>query len=155
MTTNSVTGSYRHTQTGTLILVATLGMAFAIAVLAILVSKVFWLTVVFLVLVAWLFNSLTIEITDHTLGWQFGPGWIRKSVPLVEIVSAAPVRTGPSWGIHWSPRLGWLYNVSGWDAVLVTLRSGKKFALGTDEPQILAARLAEAVQTNPPAGFKA
>jgi len=130
-------------------------MAFVIAVLAILVSKIFWLTVVLLALVAWLFHSLTIEITDRTLGWQFGPGWIRKSVPLAEIVYAAPVRTGPSWGIHWSPRLGWLYNVSGWDAVLVTLRSGKKFALGTDEPQILAARLAEAIQTNPPAGFKA
>ena len=46
MTTNSVTGSYRHTQTGTLILAATLGMAFVIAVLAILVSKIFWLTAV-------------------------------------------------------------------------------------------------------------
>jgi len=155
MTTNSVTDNYRHTQTGTLILVATLGMAFAIAVLAILVSKVFWLTVIFLVLVAWLFHSLTIEITDHTLGWQFGPGWIRKSVPLAEIVSAAPVRTGPSWGIHWSPRTGWLYNVSGFDAVAVTLRSGKKFALGTDEPQALAARLVEVIQQNQPAGFHA
>jgi len=155
MTTNSFNRSYQHTQTGILIVAVMFGMAFVTAVLALLMSKVFWLTVFFLALVAWLFHSLTIEITDRTLGWQFGPGWIRKSVPLADIVSAAPVRTGLSWGIHWSPRLGWLYNVSGWDAVLITLRNGKKFTLGTDEPQLLATRLAEALPAKPPTSFKA
>ena len=154
MTTNTNGVSYRHKQPGTLILAVMLGMAFAIAVLAILMFKVFWLTTIFLTLVAWLFNSLTIEITERELRWRFGPGWIRKTVPLAEITSAEPVRTGPSWGIHWSPRTGWLYNVSGFDAVAVTLRSGKKFALGTDEPQALAARLAEVIQQNPPAVIK-
>ena len=157
MASNTFAGSYRHTQRGTLILAVTLGMALVFCGLGFSIGllKSLWISVPVLLAAAWLFSSLTVEITDRELRWKFGPGLIRKSVPLAEIVSAAPVRTGPSWGIHWSPRLGWLYNVSGWDAVLVTLRSGKKFALGTDEPQILAARLAEAVQTNPPAGFKA
>ena len=155
MTANTFGGSYKHTQRGTLILAVTLGMAFILAILAMMVLKPFWFTAVFLVVIAWLFRSLTIEITDRTLGWKFGPGLIYKSVPLAEIISAEPVRTGPSWGIHWGPRTGWLYNVSGFDAVTVTLRSGKKFTLGTDEPQILAARLAEVIQQNPPAGFKA
>lgn len=155
MTSNTFTGSYQHTQRGTLIVVATLSMALVVALLAMLVLKPFWITTVFLVTIAWLFHSLTIEITDRTLGWKFGPGLIRNSVPLAEIVSAQPVRTGLSWGIHWGPRTGWLYNVSGFDAVLVTLRSGKKFALGTDEPQLLAARLSEVIQKNPTAGFKA
>jgi hypothetical protein len=155
MTSNTFTGSYQHTQRGTLIVVATLSMALVVALLAMLVLKPFWITTVFLVTIAWLFHSLTIEITDRTLGWKFGPGLIRNSVPLAEIVSAQPVRTGLSWGIHWGPRTGWLYNVSGFDAVLVTLRSGKKFALGTDEPQLLAARLSEVIQKNPSAGFKA
>ena len=44
------------------------------------------------------------------------------------------------WGIHLS-RFGWLYNVSGFDAVAITLVSGKRFALGTDEPQALLAAL--------------
>jgi len=88
-------------------------------------------------MIAWLFHSLTIEIGARELSWRFGPGLIRKVVQLDEIISATPQSTGPSWGIHWSPRLGWLYNVSGYDAVLITLRSGKKFALGTDEPQVL------------------
>ena len=35
-------------------------------------------------------------------------------------------------GIHLTP-YGWLYNVSGFDAVAITLRDGKRFALGTDD----------------------
>ena len=137
MATNTFAGSYKHTQRGTVILAVMLGMAFICAALAILMFKVFWLTSFFLVMVAWLFHSLTIEIGERELRWRFGPGLIRKVVQLDEIISATPQSTGPSWGIHWSPRLGWLYNVSGYDAVLITLRSGKKFALGTDEPQVL------------------
>ncbi len=148
MTSNTFADSYTHTQRGTLILAVMLSMAFICAVLAILMLKVFWLTTVFLAMVAWLFHSLTIEIGERELRWCFGPGLIRKVVQLDEIMSVTPVKTGLSWGIHWSPRLGWLYNVSGWDAVLVTLRDGKKFALGTDEPQVLATRLMEIIQPN-------
>ena len=147
--------TYEHSQPGTLVLVVTLGLAVVFAVLAMMLLKPLWVTPVILLVTAWLFSSLTVEITDRDLRWRFEPGLAHKSVPLAEIVSATPVRTGPSWGIHWSPRTGWLYNVSGFDAVAITLRSGKKFALGTDEPQILAARLAEAIRQNPPAGFEA
>jgi hypothetical protein len=155
MATNTFAGSYRHTQRGTLILAVTLGMAMVFAVLAMTLLKPMWIAPLILLVTAWLFRSLTIEITDSELRWRFGPGLIRKSVLLAEIVSAEPVRTGPSWGIHWSPRTGWLYNVSGLDAVAVTLRGGKKFALGTDEPQVLATWLAEVIQQNQPAGFPA
>jgi hypothetical protein len=157
MTSNTFAGSYQHTQRGTVILAVTLVMAalFIGLGLAIVAAKSLWISTPILLACAWLFNSLTIEITERELRWRFGPGLIRKTVPLADIVSAEPVRTGLSWGIHWSPRLGWLYNVSGWDAVLVTLRSGKKFALGTDEAQIVTARLAEAIRKNPSAGFKA
>ena len=155
MASNTFAGSYRHTQRGTLILAVTLGMAALFAVLAMMLLKPLWIAPLILLVTAWLFRSLTIEITDRELRWRFGPGLIRKSVPLHEIISAEPVRTGPSWGIHWSPRTGWLYNVSGLDAVAVTLRNEKKFALGTDEPQVLATRLAEVIQQNQPTGFHA
>jgi hypothetical protein len=36
-------------------------------------------------------------------------------------------------GIHHTP-YGWLYNVSGFDVVAITLRDGRKFAVGTDDP---------------------
>jgi hypothetical protein len=148
MTANTFAGSYRHTQRGTLILAGTLGLAALFIGLGFTAQKPVWVSVPILVVCAWLFHSLTIEITGCELRWRFGPGLIRKRVPLAEIISAEPVRTGPSWGIHWSPRTGWLYNVSGFDAVAVALRSGKKFALGTDEPLALAARLTEVIQQN-------
>lgn len=149
--------NYHHTQRGTLILAVTLGLAglffglgFSIGTL-----KSLWISIPILLVCAWLFHSLTIEISDSELHWRFGPGLIRKSVLLTEITAAEAVRTGPSWGIHWSPRTGWLYNVSGFDAVAITLRDGNRFCLGTDEPQALTARLAEAIRQNPVPGLKA
>ena len=96
-----------------------------------------------LLIAGWLFHSLTIEVADGELRWRFGPGWIRKRVSLDIIVSVQPVRTKviEGWGIHLS-RFGWLYNVSSYDAVAVTLKNGQRFALGTDEPTKLLAALA-------------
>ncbi len=145
MTSNTFGGSYKHTQRGTLILAALLGVAALFIVLGLTMLKPFWFSVPILLVCAWLFHSLTIEISDRELRWRFGPGLIRKSVSLNEIVSAGPVRTGLSWGIHWGPRTGWLYNVSGFDAVAVTLRSGKIFTLGTDEPEVLAKAIRQEV----------
>ena len=137
MASNTFAGSYRHTQRGTVILAVTLGLAALFLALGLAGIKAFCFSVPILLVSACLFHSLTIEIGARELSWRFGPGLISKRVPLNEIISATPLQTGPSWGIHWSPRLGWLYNVSGYAAVLITLRSGKKFALGTDEPQLL------------------
>ena len=126
--------TYAHTQIGTAIIGAMLLLAGIFSILGCCVMKTFFITVLFVLGVGWLFYSLTVEIADGKLAWSFGPGLIRKQVPLAEIAAATPVKSGLSWGIHWSPRLGWLYNVSGWEAVQVTLHNGKKFALGTDEP---------------------
>ena len=155
MTSDTFAVIYRHTQRGTLIIIAMVGLAAVFAGLGIVALKQFWFSVPILLVCAWLFHSLTIEINGRELRWLFGPGLIHNHVPLADIVSATPVRTGLSWGIHWSPGKGWLYNVSGFDAVAVTLRGGKRLALGTDEPQILAARLAEVVQQNQSAGSHA
>jgi hypothetical protein len=45
---------------------------------------------------------LIIEIDKGELHWRFGPGLVRKSIPLEEIISAKPVRTNllEGWGIH-------------------------------------------------------
>lgn len=84
-------------------------------------------------------SSLTIAVRDAQLSWWFGPGIIRKTVPLSTIVSAEPTTTSifNGWGIHLTGR-GWLYNVAGRQAVLVTQQDGKRFLLGTDEPDSLA-----------------
>lgn len=83
-----------------------------------------------------LFYKLKINIEDETLCASFGIGIIRKKVRLAEIAGCEPIRIRwwYGWGIHLTP-YGWLYNVSGLDAVAITLRDGRKFALGTDDPR--------------------
>ncbi len=138
---------YRHTQFGTVIVLAlilaagfTVGMEVLTGVAPLAVIGVA-LMGVFLAL----FFSLTVEIDATHLTFRFGIGLIRQRIPLAEIVAAKPVRNTwlYGWGIHHTPH-GWLYNVSGWEAVEITLVTGKRFRLGTDEPQRLA-RMLQAV----------
>ena len=85
-----------------------------------------------------LFYRLRITIEDETLRASFGPGIIRQRVRLAEIAGCEQIRIRwwYGWGIHLTP-YGWLYNVSGFDAVAITMRDGRKFALGTDDPHAL------------------
>jgi hypothetical protein len=87
---------------------------------------------------AYMFSSLTIRITDRALHWCFGPGIFRKTLSLADIKTVEVTRTRllDGWGIHKTSR-GWLYNVSGFDAVHITLYSGRGVLLGTDEPDRL------------------
>jgi len=136
---------YEHGQRGTALLVVLLGGAGLCAVLAEIAPAppaILLVIAATLVMAAHIFSSLTVQITDQTLRWQFGPGVIRKEVPLSEIQAAEVARTRwtHGWGIHWT-RSGWLYNVSGLQAVAVRLKSGKEFRLGTDEPERLRAAI--------------
>jgi hypothetical protein len=89
-----------------------------------------------------LFYKLRISIDGETLCASFGIGIIRKKVRLSEVAGCEPIRIRwwYGWGIHLTP-YGWLYNVSGFDAVATTLRDGGKFALGTDDPRGLIAAI--------------
>ena len=91
--------------------------------------------VLLFILVTWLFGSLTVEVTDEELKHCFGPGFWKKSYQLQDIESATQVRNSWifGWGIRITPH-GWLYNVSGLDAIQIQLRSGRKFRIGTDDP---------------------
>jgi hypothetical protein len=93
-----------------------------------------------------LFYRLKVTIDNETLCASFGPGIIRKKVPLGEIAGCEPIRIRwwYGWGIHLTP-FGWLYNVSGFDAVTITLRNGKKFALGTNDPHGLVAAIQDSI----------
>jgi hypothetical protein len=141
-----LTTTYKHTQSARLLNIIMAIITMTVVVLAVTFSPFLLFALLPLALTCWLFSSLTIEITDAELRWQFGPGLIRKRVPLDQIASAEQVRTNfwEGWGIHIS-RFGWLYNVSGWDAVAIKLQNGKRFALGTDEPQALAAALPQSL----------
>lgn len=133
--------NYRHTQFGTAVVVSLLIAIGLTVVLAALVG-LHWVTipvVVTLALCLLLFYSLTVEIDGEMFRFRFGIGLIRKSVPLADIEKAEPVRNRwiHGWGVHKTPH-GWLYNVSGMEAVEITLQSGTRLRVGTDEPTELA-----------------
>lgn len=140
---------YSHKQAGTLILwlvglslalVAGIGMRLEEG-LGIVVAVAGALS-----LTMFLFASLTVEVTGADVMLAFGPGLIRKRFPISEIVGARAV-TNPwyyGWGIHLTPH-GWLYNVSGREAVELDLKTGRKARIGTDEPSRLLAAITNAM----------
>jgi hypothetical protein len=84
-------------------------------------------------------------VRDGGLTCFFGPGMIRKRIALADIREAQAVHNPwiAGWGIRWMPSRYWLWNVSGRDAVELTLANGNKFRIGTDEPE----KLVEAIQS--------
>ena len=138
--------AYRHRQVGTLTLVLLLGIVLLMGIAV----EFGWNPVAVAVLcvltmLGGLFYSMTVEIHEATLEWSFGPGLIRRQTALAEIRNVQVVRNPwyYGWGIHWTPR-GWLFNVGGFGAVAITLASGKRYRIGTDEPQTLAEAIRQA-----------
>lgn len=138
---------YRHTQKSKwLIGILCLYTFIMLGVATFLDDPAFWAaSFALLVLVgaiAWLFSSLTVEVTETELTWFFGPGFWRKSIVRSDVVQATAVRTKwwYGWGIRITPR-GWLYNVHGLDAVAVEQRGGRTTLIGTDEPDAVIAAL--------------
>lgn len=128
---------YRHTQFGTLTVASVVA---AIAVLVWIAMSTGWhpasiLVLVILVILLTLFCSLTVTIDRRELRCFFGPGLIRRRFALADIVAAVAVRNRwyYGWGIRLTPS-GWMFNVSGLDAVELELVSGNRFRIGTDEP---------------------
>ena len=145
--------TYRHTQFGTVIVVITV----AVIPLAVLpmwlagIATAAWLILGSMVVVLSLFASLTVEIDAEYLRIRFGIGLIRKHFPLDQIDTCRPV-SNPwiyGWGIRLTPH-GWLYNVSGQEAVELKMKSGKTCRIGTDEPEVLTAALQEALDSSKP-----
>ena len=86
-------------------------------------------------IVGLLFNDLTVQTTPPTWSFVFRHRPYPKRIRLAEIAEVEPGAQFwlYGWGIHRN-RHGWLYNVSGWEAVEMILTSGKHLRLGTDEP---------------------
>ncbi|HII98539.1 MAG TPA: DUF1673 family protein [Methanoregula sp.] len=141
-------GRYEHTQRGSVILAA-VGTAVILIVLSMLIFGtvlVSVLVLLILIVVLAIMSRLTVSVTDTRLKIRFGPvGLIRKEWLLSDIISATPVTNQwiYGWGIRWTPH-GPLYNVAGSRAVEILLLSGKKFRIGTDEPEALCRALQKA-----------
>jgi hypothetical protein len=94
-----------------------------------------------------MFSSLNVIVTPLEVRASFGPGWIKRRIPVSSIISAKAVQN--SWLMGWGVRViphGMMFNVSGLDAVELELRSGGVFRIGTDEPERLELAIREAMQ---------
>ena len=93
-------------------------------------------------LIGFLFGGLTTKVGSGSLDLAFGIGVFSKSIPLDHIESAGAVRN--RWwygsGIRLTPH-GWMWNMKGLSAVELTYKTGKKFRVGTTDPEGLLAAL--------------
>lgn len=131
---------YRHTQSGRLMVLSSLGMfACALAAGALTPrSFAFYPLALAAAFVYFGFRELTVEVDHEAVRLSFGAGWIKKTFPLSEVESASAVRNSwwSGWGIKYNGRY-WLYNVDGYDAVELRFRDGRAARIGTDEPAAL------------------
>ena len=150
--------SYHHTQPATLIVsIMTVTIILTVYILGAL-GLVGWLVAIvgLEILGLYLFRSLTVVLDSQSLSFWFGPGFWRKGVVVTEIESVSEVRNHwyNGWGIRYfiarGGRRGWLYNVSGFDAVEFKMKSGKYFRIGTDKPSDLARAVRSALQESQP-----
>lgn len=140
---------YRNTQTGYLFVPVALWMIGMTAVVAAFADEeagaallIMGLSSAVVLVVVFWFSRLTVRVSGGEVRVGFGPGWPRRVFGSYEIVGFRPVRN--KWYFGWGVRKipgGWMYNVWGLDAVELELASGKKFRIGTNEPDALVAAL--------------
>jgi hypothetical protein len=137
---------YSHTQTGTfMIVVAALAFAFGLWSISAQGGLASLAILIIALLLAFMFPTMTIHVVPDEVRMIMGAGLIRKRFPTSEIKIARKVRNPwyYGWGIRWFPG-GWLFNVSGLDAVEIEMESGRKYRLGTDDPD----QLLRAIEVN-------
>lgn len=131
---------YEHRQIAWPMLIGTIVVAAATAVAgtfnATILAAPLTLIIAFVLLAGILMSSMTVRVSDSDVSWWFGrTRTLGKTVTVADIASIEPIRTSifEGWGIHLT-RHGWLWNVSGFNAVQIVLQSGTRYAVGTPEP---------------------
>ncbi|MGI9264758.1 MAG: hypothetical protein ACR2QU_07505 [Gammaproteobacteria bacterium] len=147
---------YKHTQTGMFSRIT-----FGVLVVLSLITAVylgprdpkailiFGVAAAVLMLALLLFHSLTVEVARGYLRFRFGIGLIGRQFRVKDIETAEHVRNRwwYGWGIRLTPH-GWLFNVSGYDAIQIRLKNGRGYRIGTDEPEKLLAAIEAATARN-------
>ena len=150
---------YEHTQRGGLAFCLTALITVAAAVIAYLILSNAWpigdtlgFVLFFLVfglagaVLVWSLSSMTVTINGESLRIAFGLRFFTKNFALKDITGCRAVKNDfwYNWGIRLAGN-GWLYNVAGFDAVEIRMKSGKQNRIGTDQPRELAEAILRAV----------
>jgi len=149
---------YRHTQFGWVIAGGTVvGLAMAtllaVSLSAGTIAATRWMIVALFGVLAAAFvllGTLTVEVDADGVRLRFGIGLVRRSVPAADIVRCEIVRTPVwwGWGLHWTPS-GWLYNVSGREAVRIDVRRERSVIVGSDDAPALKQAIDGLLNTAP------
>jgi hypothetical protein len=142
---------YKHTQIGYLTIIVFFSLFLIEIIMAVIVfSLIPFLALIIMGICLLLFCTLTTTIRSNVLEIRFGPGLIRKRFYLKDIESCQAVKNHwyYGWGIHRTPH-GWLFNVSGFSAVEIKMKSGKKYRIGTDVPDELEEAIRKAIVIAP------
>jgi hypothetical protein len=99
----------------------------------------------FVLIIVGLFGSLAVSVDREAIGLRLGVGLIRKRIPIARIRDCRIVRNRwfYGWGIRLTPR-GWMWNISGLDAVELDLDDSGHFRIGTDDPDGLRSAIRRA-----------
>ena len=131
---------YKHTQIGHLMIGVLLALIAYFSVLVYVSEYDLVVIISMLAVIAILssFLSLTVQISQGILKIRFGYGIFSKTFNIQDISSArvAEHRWYYGWGIKywWWPRT-WIYSVSGMQSIEIILQNGKRYRIGTDEPE--------------------
>lgn len=141
MTTATTTPGYSHTQKGPLYLIIC-GSGLACIALSWMLGFTAGIFIggVLALLGPAAFRHLTVVDQGKVLAIRFGPVYsFQRAVPYADIVSVEVGRTLilDGWGIHYSIRGGWVWNLWGRDCVVVHLKKGV-LRFGTDDAENLA-----------------
>ncbi len=102
---------------------------------------------ILLVLALMTFVTLKVSVDEQKVQIRFGPGIFSKGFPLSDIETCEVVRN--RWfyglGIRYTPH-GWLYSVSGLSAVELQMKNGKRYRIGTDDPEGLASAILDGLR---------
>ena len=153
---------YEHTQSGTFIRVMMGSSVVAFGVLALLMlalgeeeaalvlgGMMVMIGMIFGIIFI-LFHSLSVRISPREIFLSFGVGLLRKNFSITDICSVKVVRNRwyNGFGIK-KIRGGWLYNVSGFDAIEIQLENKRKYRIGTDQPKELLLAVESALNPLP------
>ena len=152
--------SYKHTQVGYLMIVVTLAVLIFFVWLHITASAgpdsidsgtnfAISAIMVFVLFILATFITLTTSVDEHTLRIKFGYGLFAKKFLLDQIASVQSVKNRwyYGWGIKvWFWPKMWVYAISGFDAVEIIMKNGKRYRIGTDVPSELEAAIKQAIQ---------
>ena len=142
---NSIATMYRHTQRGpwSFVIYAIAASALIAAFIAkdnLARATPFLIAAFALGFAGACFHHLTVEDEADRLKIRFGPlPLFRRSIHYEDIQNVVVSRTRffDGWGIHYSIRGGWVWNIWGRDCVLIELPRGRKLWLGTDDAEEL------------------